>query len=182
MIGYLITAYVGYMRIALPRLLRSMMNSGVDPTNIFVAVSGWHDCGQETIDGINYWYPEHQSFEVTGLIEASRRDVSGITHWFFTPETAEVGPCFKKLVEGGLEIQRDVVSVNGGECMMNLFTDAYLKEKREFFNGMVGADKDRNVSYEFATCAQCSLRQGVDSIGILDASNMVNGMFTEPGR
>lgn len=114
-IAYLISSHFSYAPMALPRLLDSMIASGVKPEQIFVVMCGCRrEFDQRTTKG-TFWYVNHESRNFCTFVEAvderRREALQNFDHVFCLLDTSEVGPQFAELTNK-FDREWDAVGVN----------------------------------------------------------------------
>lgn len=103
-IKYLISSNKNYYNITVPRLLKSLIESGINKEDIFIAVSGADNETFFTKNNVLHKYTTGNSFDLTSLIESVKHDLfKEYTYFFLLHDTCEVGIRFKTNVEMILE-------------------------------------------------------------------------------
>lgn len=139
-IAYLISSHFSYGHAALPRLLDSMIKSGVKPWQIFIVMCGCRrEFDQQTTRG-TFWYVNHESRNFCTFLEAidERRQeaLRDFDHMFLVMDTSEAGPRFAELTNR-FDRDYDTVGVNPlgsverTQCDLGAYSFDHLREMRQ---------------------------------------------------
>lgn len=143
-IAYLVGAHVASSHIILPRLIESMMECGISPSQILVTIAGAGKARNQIAGGVTYLLRQPDflcSFQP--IVEEKWGERMGITHWFFLNGTSRCGSDFRRLVSDGANEEADVTIAgdilplasmgSGGRaiCDLALYRDEYLLSRKE---------------------------------------------------
>jgi hypothetical protein len=92
-----IATNINFYKHSLPIVLESLLNCGIEKTQIFVFNAGFSEEKTEKIDDITYYYLTHNSYEYSPLIEIVEKELVS-DYWFLIHDTCKVGPSFKDLL------------------------------------------------------------------------------------
>jgi len=92
-----IATNINFYKHSLPIVLESLLNCGIEKTQIFVFNTGFSEEKTEKIDDITYYYLTHNSYEYSPLIEIVEKELVS-DYWFLIHDTCKVGPSFKDLL------------------------------------------------------------------------------------
>lgn len=92
-----IATHVDYYEMALPILIESLLDSGIERSHIHVFIAGYTNSGCQVIDEITYYRLSHNSYECSPLIEIVEREIQS-DYWFLIHDTCRVGKNFKNLL------------------------------------------------------------------------------------
>jgi hypothetical protein len=156
-IAYLISSHFSYAPMALPRLLDSMIASGVKPEQIFVVMCGCRrEFDQRTTRG-TFWYVNHESRNFCAFVEAvderRREALQDFDHVFCLLDTSEVGPKFAAVTDD-FDREWDAVGVNphGGEdraqCDLAAYSLDHLRSIRHHIETFRNAHSSVNWEWE----------------------------------
>ncbi len=131
-IKYAITSNSKYEKIALPRLLNSLFENGIEREDIIISISGKKN-SVEIKDGIYTIYTTEDAFDFGAFKEVCKRELES-DFWFFMPDTSMAGKNFKHLVETKSDFSANVnVPYYQGIGNIGLFKMSYILSKKELF-------------------------------------------------
>jgi hypothetical protein len=115
----------------LPIIIPSLLSVGINKEDIHIFNAGYDEYKMEVIDEITYHYLNHNSYEYSGLIEISEREIS-CEYWFLIHDTCKVGPNFKKLLYNIPSDKPVKLALKGRPAMsMGLYRYDYLLSVKE---------------------------------------------------
>ena len=115
----------------LPIIIPSLLNVGIDKGDIHIFNAGYDEYKMEVVDGITYHYLNHNSYEYSGLIEISEREIES-EYWFLIHDTCKVGPDFKGLLYNIPSDKPVKLALKGKPAMsMGLYRYDYLLSVKE---------------------------------------------------
>lgn len=82
---------------SLPILLPTLLESGLNKTDVFIFNAGFDVPSEEDYDGFTMYKLNHNSFEYSPLIDIVENKRSS-EYWFLIHDTCKVGPNFKTLI------------------------------------------------------------------------------------
>lgn len=86
-----------YSEKTLPIIIPSLINSGIDPEDIFVFEGGHHERSVIKKDTHTLIQTDNNTIDLTGLIDIVENELES-DYWFYIHDTCKVGPKFKKLL------------------------------------------------------------------------------------
>lgn len=92
-----IATNINFYQLSLPIVIESLINSGIEKSDIFVFNAGFEESKHEVIDGITHYYMNQNSYEYSPLIEIVEKEIES-DYWFLIHDTCKVGPKFKELL------------------------------------------------------------------------------------
>jgi hypothetical protein len=92
-----IATNINFYKHSLPIVIKSLIDSGIDKSDIFVFNSGFNEKKTELNDGIVHYYLDYNSYEYGPLIEIVDSKLES-DYWFLIHDTCKVGPKFKELL------------------------------------------------------------------------------------
>ena len=115
----------------LPIILPSLLSVGINKEDIHIFNAGYDEYKMEVIDGITYHYLNHNSYEYSGLIEISEREIES-KYWFLIHDTCKVGSKFKELLYNIPSDNPVKIALKGKPAMsMGLYRYDYLLSLKE---------------------------------------------------
>ena len=115
----------------LPIILPSLLSVGINKEDIHIFNAGYDEYKMEVIDGITYHYLNHNSYEYSGLIEISEREIES-KYWFLIHDTCKVGSNFKELLYNIPSDNPVKIALKGKPAMsMGLYRYDYLLSLKE---------------------------------------------------
>lgn len=150
---YVISSNYAYATITLPRLLRSMQESGIPSEDVFVVIGRSPETTFQYARYGTHFFVEWGAYEHTALIAVldfqiqNDRDAVFLLH-----DTCEVGLSFHRLVREGLTQLEDAVSVNNAMCGFALYRISYLHERAEEILALRNCDKHAAMVHEGFLC------------------------------
>jgi hypothetical protein len=156
-IAYLISSHFSYAPMALPRLLDSMLASGVKPEQIFVVMCGCQrEFDQKTTKG-TFWYVSHESRNFCTFVEAvderRRETLAEFDHVFCLLDTSEVGPKFAALTDD-FDREYDAVGVcpiqgeQRAMCDLAAYSLDHLRANKHHIDQFRNAEPSVNWDWE----------------------------------
>lgn len=137
---YIISSNVEYEKKTLPRLLNSMLASGIESENIHVFVGRALVAKRIRTRQATYHYVEYGAYEHTALIGSLECDLNA-TNVFLLHDTCEVGMNFPWLVRSGFIYLQDAIAVNWGMCGFGMYRMPYLEKRRDDILALKNCDK-----------------------------------------
>lgn len=129
---YAISSHVNYRSIALPRLLKSLVETnGIEPERILVVVGGATERRVERVEGIEHRFVDHNSLDLTALIEILDSRLEG-SHWCLLHDTTEAGPRFARVMEGLSTDWEHIALEHVGWTNMGVFRSDFLQANHNF--------------------------------------------------
>lgn len=129
---YVISSHVNYRSIALPRLLKSLVETnGIEPDRILVVVGGAAERRVEHAEGIEHRCVNHNSLDLTALIEILDSQLEG-SHWCLLHDTTEAGPRFASVMEGLSPDWEYIALEHAGWTNMGVFRKDFLQANQNF--------------------------------------------------
>lgn len=144
---YIVSSNYDYHKIALPRLLTSMVAAGIDRQSIHVFVGRSPERYIEVTPQATIYYETYGAYEHTALIGALEHQLDSPI-LFLLHDTCEVGQNFPWYIRGGYIRLGDVVAVNNGMCGFGLYKKKYLERRREEILALKGCDKHTAMLHE----------------------------------
>jgi acetyltransferase-like isoleucine patch superfamily enzyme len=92
-----IATNINFYKHSLPIVLESLVNCGIEKTQIFVFNAGFSEEKTEKIDDITHYYLTHNSYEYSPLIEIVEKELVS-DYWFLIHDTCKVGLNGKTIV------------------------------------------------------------------------------------
>jgi hypothetical protein len=131
MINIAIATHKNFLDKTLPILIPSLIQSNIDPKSIYVFVSGCDSSDNKIIEDINYYYLNHNTFELSPLIEIVDKEIES-EYWFLIHDTCKVGPKFKELLYSIPENKPDRISLKPWPSMsIGLYRYDYLLKNKD---------------------------------------------------
>lgn len=150
MIDYIISSTYQWYEKTLPRLINSLIKSGIEKSRIRIYVGNTEDSLKiSSFMGCYTKFVRHNSFDYTSIIEYAEEDVQA-SHFFMLHDTCEVDECFKERVENfNSEVDCNyLVSYYPGICNFALYKTELLKSNYECIQGLKGLSKTEAVNVE----------------------------------
>jgi len=117
----------------LPVVIPSLLNSGVDPKNIYIFEGGYYERSVGEYLGANHIKVDHNSFDYTALIDIVENEIES-EYWFLLHDTCVVGAEFNSLLQNIPENKPNVICMLGhhpGTMNICSYKYSYLLEKKE---------------------------------------------------
>lgn len=137
---YIISSNTEYEKKTLPRLLTSMIASGIERESIHVFVGRSLETKHIKTRQATFHYVEYGAYEHTALIGALECNIRA-TNVFLLHDTCEVGLNFPWLVRSGFMYLQDAIAVNWGMCGFGLYRMSYLEKRRNDILALKDCDK-----------------------------------------
>lgn len=149
-IVYVIASCLRFYKQTIPKLVKELLAEGIEPANIKVVVNGSNSDADDTIDGIDYAFSTHNSFELSALYEAPRRwdfDYAMLIH-----DTNEIYPGFKRKVESfNRFMQWDHLPASAmGRCLLGLYSQRFLTSLNQWLKQTDRISKNGAIIAEVA--------------------------------
>jgi hypothetical protein len=144
-IGYIVSSYYKYYDCCYPKLLRSLIHSGVNHSDVFGFVADSYNFK----DG-NIYRIDHNSYDfnaLIGVVDNADFFSNKYSHLFLLHDTCVAGKKFKFLVENNFDINVNHTSVCGF-MTMGMFKTNYLLEQHDFISSQKNMTKDRAIELE----------------------------------
>lgn len=145
-IGYLISSNKAYFESTYLVLNRSLLSCGIEQNNILWFVGG-HEENKKVNDHI--YQVDHNSFDFTALIGFFSTDAyleETFSHIFLLHDTCEAGPEFKTKAE---TFDNSLPYLSTCRIFtMGMFAISFLKEQKDFLNGLKNLSKQKAMKYE----------------------------------
>jgi hypothetical protein len=126
MIKIAIATNKNFYELSLPIVIPSLLESGIEPKDIFVFNSGFDVFNMEIIDGITHYHLDHNSYEYGPLIEICDKELLS-EYWFLIHDTCKVGSKFKELLNNIPESKPEKLSLKTSPAMsIGLYRYDYL--------------------------------------------------------
>lgn len=132
-----------YSKISLPRLLKSLLSSGVKSEDIDVFVGDSNKCESESIDDIKHYYILENSFDYTALVGIVRHKIED-SNYLILHDTCEVlqyfGPRFyKTIIPKYRDSNNNVRMCNQGfSNSMGIYTNKFFKDNYNLIDIYLG--------------------------------------------
>lgn len=148
-IDYIISSNINFYEKTLPVLIPTLLNSGIDSSNIKIYVGGSE---KEYIDSyLNCYikFVKHNSFDYTSFIEYINEDWSS-DFVFSLHDTCKVENFFKEKVEN-FDINLDIccpTKAHIGVCNFGMYKKDFLKKNYDEIKKLENCNKKEAISYE----------------------------------
>jgi hypothetical protein len=115
----------------LPIIIPSLLECGIDNSDINVFNAGFDYEKSENVGGINYFYLNHNSYEYSPLIEIVEKELES-EYWFLIHDTCKVGKNFKSLLYNIPENKPEKLALKSRPAMsMGCYKYDYLLSQKD---------------------------------------------------
>jgi len=124
-------------------IIKSLLESGIDKTDINVFNAGFDEHKTYVINDITYHEIDHNSYEYSPLIEISNRELES-DYWFLIHDTCKVGVNFKNLLHNIPVNNPDKIALKSCPSMsIGLYKYTYLLNQKDKLNSIKNKDYSR---------------------------------------
>ena len=139
-IGYIVSSNVNYVDKVVPKLLQSLLNSGVPSEDVIVFVGGGNFGYNKFRSGVSHRHVDADAFDFNaflGLIDLDTKDFGKkFDKVFLLHDTCEVGPKFYELTVDNIDLEADMTVVgqpgfNTAWCGFGMYNTNVIFECKE---------------------------------------------------
>jgi hypothetical protein len=142
-VKFCINSNVSFAKQTFPIITQSLINSGINPSDIFFIEGGNNVRSIEVIDNINYIKTAHNSFEYTSLIDIVEHSMVA-DYWVLIHDTCRVGEQFGKLVFNIPENCEKVALKDWPSMSIGAYKYSYLKNNEQRLMAIKNTDYSRD--------------------------------------
>jgi hypothetical protein len=130
-----IASTLSFYKKTLPVLIPSLLECGYNVNDIAVFVGSCSTNYVECISGINHYFVDNNTFELTALVGIVEQNLEA-DYWFLIHDTCRVGKEFKKKIENIPAHAPDKIAIRTCPSMsMGAYKNSYLQSiKQEILN------------------------------------------------
>ena len=140
-IVYVIASCLRFYEKTTPKLVKELLEEGIEPSRIKVVVNGSEHNEDKTINGVSYAFSTHNAYELSALYEAPLRwqfDYAMLIH-----DTNELYPGFKRKVENfNRHLVWDYLPATAmARCLLGLYSYDFLLKTNLWLKSVDKIDK-----------------------------------------
>jgi hypothetical protein len=140
MIKIAIASNVNFYKMTLPIIIPSLIENGIEKSDIHVFIAGYNSYRYELNDDIHFHYLDHNSYEYSSLIEICDKQMIS-KYWFLIHDTCKVGPKFKELLYNIPNNYPPKLALKSRPAMsMGTYSYEYLLSQKEKLFGIKNKD------------------------------------------
>jgi hypothetical protein len=116
-----------FYELSLPIIIKSLLDCQINKDQIFVFNAGFDQEDTHVVDGITYYFLNHNSYEYSPLIHICENDLES-DYWFLIHDTCKVGERFKELLYNIPDSLPDKIALKNCPAMsIGTYKYSYLK-------------------------------------------------------
>ncbi len=137
-----------YASHTIPKLVESLLLSGVNLKDIFI-FEGGHAERSKVSDLPQHFLVDHNSIDFTALIEAANMNAA-TDYWFFIHDTCVVSKKFARLIQNIPHFLPDSLPIKNYPSMnIGAYKQAYLKTRRQLLTSLKNVDLSEEAVLKF---------------------------------
>jgi hypothetical protein len=116
----------------LPIVIPSLLNAGIEKSDIYIFEGGHKVRSVNNYEGINYIKTNHNSIDFTALIDIVENEIN-FDYWFMMHDTCSVGLNFKNLLYANDIFNYQKIALRNKPSMnIGIYNYSYLKKHKDF--------------------------------------------------